>query len=143
MRFSMRTTSGLPEKLELQTAALQADPKLDMVFCGVEQFHGPELSSAERARLPLPSGSRLGVLKSALLARRSAFDRVGRFDEATPLDFPDWYARAQEAALREAILPQTLVRRRVHASNAGRQVNQQEYAAVLARSLKRRGGGGP
>jgi glycosyltransferase involved in cell wall biosynthesis len=128
-----------PEKLELQSAVLAHDPGLDLVFCLVEQFISPELSDEEQAKIRRPTGQVPAPLKAALLARRAAIDRVGRFDERWQItDFIDWFARAKEAGLRTEVLPRVLLRRRLHARNSTRRYGHDEYARVLAETVRRR-----
>jgi glycosyltransferase involved in cell wall biosynthesis len=128
-----------PDKLELQLAALDRDPELDLVFCHAEQFHSPELNEEERGRIRLTRRRLPAIAKTAMLAKRSAFDAVGGFDErSTVTDFVDWYARAQDAGLRSKVLPEVLVSRRLHPANSGRRADQAEYARALAVVLQRR-----
>ncbi len=96
----------LPDKLALQEAALAADPGLDLVYGHVEQFISPELPDERRARLVCPAGVQPARLISALLARRSAWTRVGPL--ATDLRtgwFIDWASRAADLGLRHAGSP--------------------------------------
>ena len=54
----------------------------------------------------------------ALVARREAFHRVGPFDPAFSVsNDTDWFARARDQGLAIAVLPETLVTKRVHATN--------------------------
>ncbi len=56
-----------------------------------------------------------------MLVRRSAFDRVGPFDEQLVAgDFAEWLTRVRDWGLNIAYLPLTQVYRRLHASNVGR-----------------------
>jgi glycosyltransferase involved in cell wall biosynthesis len=131
----------LPKKLELQCEALARDPSLDMVFGTIEQFVSPELGSAARARLRSPQGPAPGKVKGAMLVRRSSFERVGAFDPGrTVAEFIDWYARAMEHDLRDEVLPELVIRRRLHEHNLGRTgfVGRVEYAQALGAALRRR-----
>jgi glycosyltransferase involved in cell wall biosynthesis len=129
-----------PRKLELQCDAL-ADPELDIVFGHVEQFLSPELSDDERARLRPPPGAQPAKTKGTMLIRRDTFERVGRFPTKWKLvDFVDWYARAHEQNLRERMLNEVVLRRRLHRSNIGRtrSVARAEYASAMGALLRRR-----
>ena len=130
-----------PRKLELQLGALERDPGLAGIFCGVTQFVSSELSEAERTKLTVDAASMPGFLPSALLLRRDAYERVGPF--ATGLrvgEFIDWHARAIDAGLRFAMLDEVLVRRRIHGANTGRieRDSRVDYLRVLKNSLDRR-----
>ncbi len=104
-------------KLEVQLAALAADPTLDLVFGNAEEFLSPELdpttirTRALRAVMP-------AKIPSAALLRRSLFDRVGAFDESLHSGaWIDWYARARAIGVRECTLAALVLRRRIHENN--------------------------
>lgn len=131
-----------PAKLELQCEALDRDRALDMVFGAVQQFVSPDLEPASRAELrtPDPAVTR-GKAKGAMLVRRASFERVGAFDpERTIGEFVDWYARAMEKGLRDEMLAQVVLCRRLHEHNLGRTKRElrTEYARVLGNALRRR-----
>jgi glycosyltransferase involved in cell wall biosynthesis len=133
-----------PRKLELQRAVLDAEPETDMVFGRVEQFISPDLSPEERAELRLPVGSLPGKVKGTMLIQRPALKRVGPFDTSWKIaDFIDWYIRAAGLGLRERMLGEVLLRRRLHRTNSGRinRLGRDEYARVvaIARQRKRTG----
>jgi glycosyltransferase involved in cell wall biosynthesis len=130
----------MPDKIERQMALFNGDPALDVVFTGVEQFHSPELTEAERRAFPLPAGAG-GKCPSSLLAKRTAFAVTGPFCSTWRVgEFIDWYARAMEHGLREAELPDALVRRRVHKDNLTLRARnaKTDYVHILKASLDRR-----
>lgn len=128
----------LPEKIALQVAVLGED-SCDMVFGAVEQFtHEPGRDASAR---PLGPAERRGLLPSALLVRSAAFVRVGAFrEDVTFGEFIDWYSRAMEAGLRARAVDEVVVRRRIHAGNAGvrERSSRHEYVKVLKDMLDRR-----
>ena len=116
-------------KLELQTALLEGRPGVHMTFGHLVEFVSPEATGLGLAPAaePVP-----GVMKSTLLVRRAALDRVGRFDESYALvDFPEWYARARAEGLVEHVLPDVVARRRLHASNLTRRRKADVHAEYL------------
>lgn len=130
-----------PRKLELQRAALVAEPETDMVFGRVEQFISPDLSPEERAELRPPVGSLPGKVKGSMLVRRPALECVGMFDTSWKIaDFIDWYSRAHVLGLRERMLGEVLLRRRLHRTNNGRihRLARDEYARAVAIARRRR-----
>jgi glycosyltransferase involved in cell wall biosynthesis len=128
----------LPVKLSLQAAALDEDAGLDMVFGQCRQFRGGADAIGPDEILATQSG----IAQSALLVRRSSFDRIGLFSEDPDVHhFLDWYARAQEAGLRARSLPEVVYERRVHDQNVGRRLpvaQRQRYLGALRLSLARR-----
>jgi hypothetical protein len=76
-----------------------------------------------------------------MLIRRESFARVGPFAEDVKVGVTvDWYARALEAGLRSAMLPEVVLERRLHLTNNGlrERDNRQQYLHVLKASLDRR-----
>jgi glycosyltransferase involved in cell wall biosynthesis len=130
----------VPNKLALQLAALDEDPGLDLVFGQVEEFISPELEEQERSRLQLRPGAKPGIVKGTMLARAAVFERVGRFDPRWEVgEFIDWYGRAEESGVRSVVLPDVLLRRRLHAENsAGADADRSDYARILGEMLRRR-----
>ncbi len=103
----------LPTKVEQQVALLHSPEKPDLIFSQTRVFHegndNPEKNEVVN-----------GVGKSAMMLRRSAFDRIGPFPEAEEAhDFIGWYARAREIGLSSHIIPEILYERRIHDSNDG------------------------
>ena len=115
-----------------------------MVFGAVEEFVSPEL---EEAGVPVATRAepRAGGLPSAFVVRRKSFNRVGGFrDDVVIGEFVDWYSRAVEQGLREAMVDEVVVRRRIHDRNTGILEREQrtQYARVLKDALDRRRGAG-
>jgi glycosyltransferase involved in cell wall biosynthesis len=132
----------LPEKLEHQFAALEADPNLDMVFGHVREFVSPELTDTERASVRPPAAEPMPwPAPNLMLIRRESFARVGPFSEDVKVGVTvDWYARAKEAGLRGVVLPEVVLERRLHLTNNGlrERDSRQQYLHVLKASLDRR-----
>ncbi len=132
----------VPGKLEHQFAALQADPTLDMVFGHVREFVSPELTEVQRATVRPPAPQPLPwPAPNLMLIRRESFARVGPFSESVKVGVTvDWYARAAEAGLRSAMLPEVVLERRLHLTNNGlrERDSRQQYLHVLKAALDRR-----
>ena len=131
-----------PAKLEKQMAWIATHPNTEAVFGYVRQFISEELEQDQRSRLLCPAEPQRGIAKTTMLIRRSAFERIGPFDENLRCgDFVDWFARAQEADLRSHMLADVVTLRRLHAGNLGllrHREQQLENVAVLKRMLDRR-----
>ncbi len=139
----------LPEKLDRQGAALDAEPAIDMVFGHVRQFLSPDLDDGARRRFRCPPDPAPGYVAGAGLFRRSAFERVGPFETCWRVgEFVSWYRRAVDAGLRSALLPDLVLLRRIHATNTGireRTAAATAYVRILTAALdeRRRGAPGP
>jgi glycosyltransferase involved in cell wall biosynthesis len=105
-------------KLKLQVAYLMDHPEVDYVLAKTRNFleAGAELPPHATKDLSLTNAVLLSL--GAMLARRAAFQVVGGFDVSYGhAKDVDWFIRAKEAGLRMAILPEVLLRRRLHGSN--------------------------
>ena len=134
------------EKLSIQVALLEADPGLDMVFGHVSQFYSPDLDEAIKKKVACPTGTLPGYHVGTLLIRRETFLHVGVFNPALQCgEFLDWSFRAKERGLKELLLPDVLMKRRIHSSNMGivksntqTDNSHADYVRVLRAALDRR-----
>jgi glycosyltransferase involved in cell wall biosynthesis len=130
-----------PAKLARQIDAFDARPELGVVFTHLESFLSPDVdvpgADMTEAGRPVP-----GYSSVCMLARRSVFDAIGVFDVSLAhANDRDWFCRAAEAGVAMAMLPDVLVRRRLHAANRSRRFaaeSQAEYLRLLKRTLDRR-----
>ena len=117
----------LPGKLERQLAVDAA-----ACVCHAEFFlDGPPPPGFRHELLDAPRPVRV---MEALLARRGAV-RCGRRPGAdvSPADDVDWFARVQDAGHEVAVVPEVLLRKRVHAGSTAH--NSEEAPAALVRLL--------
>lgn len=130
------------DSLEARVAALASDPRLDLVTGRMVQFLSPDLPADVRARIRCPEGSSHARLPGTVLARRTAFDRVGGFSTDVVVGEPlDWFLRAHEVGLRRATVDKVVLRRRLHGSSLGavdRDARRADYLRVVKEALDRR-----
>jgi glycosyltransferase involved in cell wall biosynthesis len=134
------------KKLTLQMAVLHSHPDIDIVFGHVSHFFSPELEQSERDRLRCPTEKMPGYHAGTMLIRIESFFRVGLFDANYQTgEFLDWYFRAKEKGLREVLLPDVVMKRRIHSSNLGilkrntqTENTHADYIRVLKASIDRR-----
>jgi glycosyltransferase involved in cell wall biosynthesis len=132
----------LPEKLERQMKRFMARPELGYCLTYVQNFWAPEMEeekkrfTTHRISGPLP-----GYVTQTMLARRGAFETVGEFDIALRHgDGTEWFLRAAEWGVAMEILPDVLVRRRLHDRNLSRALGagRDDYLKIIKSSLDRR-----
>ena len=131
----------VPDKLDRQWAALDADEELDLVFGHVREFVSPELTHEQRATIRPPTQLAPWTAPNLMLIRRESFLAVGPFDESLKVGVTvDWYARAVEAGLRSSMLPEVVLERRLHLENNGlrERDSRSQYVHVLKAALDRR-----
>lgn len=134
-----------PDKLTRQIGELRADPALACSVCLIQNFWVPELAAEAEAWREHPRGGPLpGYVSDGIVVRRSAFERIGDFDHQLGHgDHADWFLRLRAAGLRDRLLPEVLVSRRIHAANRSRvsaDESREEFLQLLKRSLDSRRG---
>jgi len=129
----------MENKLAMQVAALQADPTLEVIFGHARNFIQPDEPTAPRVIQDVLPAFAAG----AMLIRKDALMRVGGFSgklrKGEALDF---YIRIREQGLKEHLLDNLLLLRRIHTKNMGLS-NQQgdvEYVRILKAALDRKRG---
>lgn len=132
----------MPEKTAHQAAYLDAHPGVGMVFGLADQFHSPELSEEQREGLDGHGEVLKGYYASGMLVNREAWEQAGPFStDAKVVEFIEWYARAKERGLRDAMLDEVVVRRRLHGQNwslRGSAHRREEFLSVAKALIDRR-----
>lgn len=126
-----------------QMARFDARPELDLCITYFQNFWISELSAeAERYRNHPLSRPVPGYMTQTLLARRSVFETVGKFDPGLKhAEKTDWFMRASDKGAVLELLPDILVYRRFHETNTSRTLgaaSRDEYVQLLKASLDRR-----
>ncbi len=130
-----------PGKTGLQLAALRADPELAIVFGHVRQFVSPELSPERSAALSVPAEPQPGLYIGAMLALRGAVEAIGPWPEDLEVsDGLTFLLRMHELGIANAMLAETVTRRRLHGANHSldNRGERGEFARLLKRSIDRR-----
>lgn len=132
----------LPDRFERQLAHFARRPELDASFGMTENFWAPE-HAAIGEQYTMGRGKTVpGMHQSTMFLRRATFQQYGLF----PVDLRhgetlDWLLRARAAGLVTDLLPDVLVRRRLHESNVSRihaRRSVGEHLAIIKRELDRR-----
>jgi glycosyltransferase involved in cell wall biosynthesis len=130
-----------PDRLDVGWRALSCAPELDYVLAH-QVFERPTGDLPPWVRERWLEGPQQGHVFGTLLAWRDrAWNAVGPLDETLRfgLDDVDWFARAQDLGLRQAMLPDVLLERGLHAGNASARTREgnAELVAVLRAKLQR------
>ena len=130
----------LPKKIELQLRHLDSNPETEMIFCHQDEFVSPELDDSQKANLVAREESMPVRAKSTMMCTRSLMDSAGHWKlHVTTGDFIEWYSRATATGAMEFVLPDLLVRRRVHLDNYTRHHKDERthYVNLMKQHLDR------
>jgi glycosyltransferase involved in cell wall biosynthesis len=132
-----------PEKLARQMSRFGVRPELDISVAHVQRFWTERLRGQQeqfrthRVSKPLP-----GYITGTFLMRRSLFEVVGPFEERIRFaDSMEWFLRAVERGAVSELLPDVLLRHRMHGQNlsqAEANASRDEFLRVLKASLDRK-----
>lgn len=127
-----------PRKLACQIDALTGMPD-SIVLCHHRYVFEAAVPSWFRG--PTDGGQEPSFAPSAWLMNRGTFDRVGQFASGISHgEDTDWWARATDLRVGHTVVPQALVWRRIHLSNASNNpgATKQGMLDALRASLKRK-----
>jgi glycosyltransferase involved in cell wall biosynthesis len=128
-------------KISLQMAAFDKDHDLEAVFGQHIRFYTRESGASDMGTKKVFDDKILPALfKGAMLIKRESFFRVGLFDTALTLgDFVDWYKRASEVHLKTLILPDVVLKRRIHDDNQSLRDKHavKDYVHIMKAALDR------
>jgi glycosyltransferase involved in cell wall biosynthesis len=114
----------LPDKLEKQMARFDARPELGYVTTHFQSFWTPDLAEQEDTYND-PRNAQIfpGYLLQTMLVRREIMDRIGILDESfLSGEDQEWFLRAEDAGVVLEMLPEVLLRRRLHPDNLTRRL---------------------
>ena len=131
-----------PHKLRMQVEYLMRHPDVEYLVAHLRNFLEPGCERPSWLKPDLLDSEQPAFSTGTLLARRTMFDRVGRFDTRFTIgDDTDWFARAHAAGIAGAMLPDVLLFRRIHDRNhTGQTLHlvQGTTLGILKASLDRR-----
>lgn len=124
-----------PNKLAVQATYLLEHPETGYVIARMQNFLEAGIEPPLLARDFLLTDS-VGFVVGTLLARRAVFARVGNFDASyRHANDTDWFFRAKEAGVQMTMLPEVLLRRRLHGANLSYETRP--MASDFMRAVKR------
>ena len=130
-----------PDKLRVQVSYMQTHREVEYTIARVKFVLQPGFSVPPGFRRELLEGDHVGQLMETLVVWKSLFTRIGKFDpNLRTAEDADWYARANDARVPRAVLPQVLLIKRVHDENTSLNdpVGNQNLLTALKRSVDRK-----
>ena len=128
------------DSLQRRADTLDADPSVDAIFGGVEQFVSPDIPADKAGAFECPPGVQPARLAGSVLIRRPVFDTLGGFDPSAGLiEMIDFFARFSSAGYVQKEIPDLVLRRRIHGSNmvTSQAEMQRQYLKSLRNKLRR------
>lgn len=125
----------MPGKLDIQVGYMTANPTVLLTVGMVEHFLEDGATPPEGFRRELLDRPYPGWIMEALMVRPKIFEIVGLFDpQFTVSEDTDWFARVRDIGVESSVLPEVLVRKRVHGSNAS--LNYAKINHLLLRAMR-------
>lgn len=107
-----------PNKLTVQVQYFLDHPEIQYTLTHQQFFLEPGASIPTWFRKELLSDPHPGFVPSTLMARRSVFEKIGKFETRySHASDSDWFFRASQAELPMAVIPEVLLQRRIHREN--------------------------
>ena len=111
-------------------------PELLYTVAMVQHVLAPGTAAAPGFRRELFDHPCPGTLMETLVARRRVFTSVGGFDPDFAIaEDTDWFARARDGDVKMALLPDVLLLKRIHRTNAS--LTDPRSSALLLRAMRR------
>ncbi len=130
-----------PDKLTTQVDYLLENPEVQYTIAKFIYFLEPGTISPAGFRKELLKGEHVGRIMETLVARKSVFEKVGKFDTGlNTAEDVDWYSRANDLQIPMAIIPRVLLHKRIHGRNISLNVdeNNQNLLNALRQSVHRK-----
>jgi glycosyltransferase involved in cell wall biosynthesis len=127
-------------KLSMQFKQLANCPVSSYVLGHQEFFFEPGLDIPKWFKREWGDSPQKGFVLGAMLIRVQEFFNIGLLDETLMLggDDVDWFARARHKDFFELVLPEVVLKRRVHENNASaRTASKHELLYVIRQKLAR------
>jgi glycosyltransferase involved in cell wall biosynthesis len=125
-----------PEKTRLQVEVLLRNPNIGYVLCHKQDFLDLGTAPPPWLEPGTLDGPTLALGPPALMVRRAVVEEIGGFDERFAIgEDREWFVRAESAGVERVVLPDVLLRRRIHAGSlSGRKTSA--TATGWVRALK-------
>ena len=131
----------VPQKLKTQIGFMAENPAVQYTIARAEFFLEPGHAIPRGFRRELLEGDHVAPIMETLVARRSLFESLGKFDTSLSIDNDvDWFTRASDCNIPTAVMPQVLLHKRVHDTNLSMNVetNNRDLLKLLKTSIDRK-----
>ena len=129
-----------PEKLKLQVEYLLTHPEIGYTLTQQQFFLDPGETLPPWFRKELLDSVHTGWVLGTLVVRRTIFEQIGNFaTDYSAANDSDWFFRAKTAGIPMAVVPELLLRKRIHDANDSARAKEilSELLKVVKTSLNR------
>lgn len=130
-----------PNKLSRQLSYMFQNPEMEYTITRGKYFLQAGSTIPAKFKAEMLQGDHVIYGMESLVARRSLFDRVGKFNPEFPVgEDMDWFFRVKDLGISMGIVPEVLLHKRVHGSSATmteKNVNK-IFVRLLKQSLERK-----
>jgi len=129
-----------PEKLKLQVEYLLSHPEIGYTLTQQQFFLDPGETLPPWFRKELFDSVHTGWVLGTLVVRRTIFEQIGNFaTDYSAANDSDWFFRAKAAGIPMAVVPELLLRKRIHDANDSARAKEilSELLKVVKTSLDR------
>lgn len=129
-----------PNKLAVQVSFLINHPEIALTTAHAEFFLEAESQIPAGFRKDLLIGSHPAHIMETLVTRKEVFKQVGLFNEGFFISEDiDWFARAKDLQIPFALMPETLLSKRVHDKNTSlKDKTNKDLLLALRKSIERK-----
>lgn len=130
-----------PDKLTTQVEYMIQHPEIQYTIAKIKFFLEPGTIPPAGFRKELLEGTHVGRIMETLVARKSVFEKVGKFNTKLSIAGDvDWYSRAGDQQIPMAVIPKVLLHKRIHDRNTALNVNgnNQNLLELLRQSVHRK-----
>jgi len=123
----------MPNKLRIQMAEFENDPELDIVTGLVQEFISPDVTANFTYRPRVKNDPLPGQVPGAMLIKRYLFERVDLYFDAEMRygGTFKWFTRVNELNLHIKVLPELVLRRRIHGNNVSIHFKKEKEKIIL------------
>lgn len=131
----------MPEKLARQIEFMTENPEVQYTIARAQFFLEPGHTIPRGFRPELLEGDHVAPIMETLVARRTLFESLGKFDTGLVIaNDVDWFTRANDCNIPMSVIPRVLLRKRVHDTNLSMNIetNNRDLLKLLKSSIDRK-----
>ncbi len=124
-----------PNKLRVQMQYFHDHPEVQYVIGYFIAFLEPGDPVHPSLQKHILQGTHVGKIMETLLAKKALFDQIGNLDiESDVASDVEWYARAQDMHVPYGVVPDVILRKRIHNKNTTQNIMTNQHLLYALRT---------